>query len=136
MLIIFTKFVDVISKMNIALFNILAYGYIGVMILIFMGFLLSIFMNSMAVWMAWKKYYRLQNEGNTDALFFSIFKQRAIYQNINEYSKDENGNTITNNYSRGLYPQFDIEKLDEITQKLSPKYYELYSKKFPLSMEK
>ena len=136
MLIIFTKFVDVISKMNIALFNILAYGYIGVMILIFMGFLLSIFMNSMAVWMAWKKYYRLQNEGNTDALFFSIFKQRAIYQNINEYSKDENGNTITNNYSRGLYPQFDIEKLDEITQKLSPKYHDLYSKKFPLSLEK
>ena len=136
MLIIFTKFVDVISKMDIALFNILAYGYIGVMILIFMGFLLSIFMNSMAIWMAWKKYYRLQNEGNTDALFFSIFKQRAVYQNINEYSKDENGNTITNNYSRGLYPQFDIKKLDEITQKLSPKYYELYSKKFPLSMEK
>ena len=136
MLIIFTKFVDVISQMDIALFNILAYGYIGVMILIFMGFLLSIFMNSMAVWMAWKKYYRLQNEGNTDALFFSIFKQRAIYQNINDYSKDENGNTITNNYSRGLYPQFDIEKLDEITQKLSPKYYDLYSKKFPLSMEK
>ena len=136
MLIIFTKFVDVISKMNIALFNILAYGYIGVMILVFMGFLLSIFMNSMAVWMAWKKYYRLQNEGNTDALFFSIFKQRAIYQNINDYSKDENGNTITNNYSRGLYPQFDIEKLDEITQKLSPKYHDLYSKKFPLSLEK
>ena len=135
MLIIFTKFVDVISKMDIALFNILAYGYIGVMILIFMGFLLSIFMNSMAVWMAWKKYYRLQNEGNTDALFFSIFKQRAIYQNINDYSKDENGNTITNNYSRGLYPQFDIKKLDEITQKLSPKYHELYSKKFPLSIE-
>ena len=136
MLIIFTTLIDIISKMDIALFNILAYGYIGVMILIFMGFLLSIFMNSMAVWMAWKKYYRLQNEGNTDALFFSIFKQRAIYQNINDYSKDENGNTITNNYSRGLYPQFDIEKLDEITQKLSPKYHDLYSKKFPLSMEK
>lgn len=132
MLVIFTKFVQYLYTLNIELLNILVYGFIGVQGLIFLGFLLAIFANNMGVWLAWRKYYRLKEQGNAEALFFSIFKQRVLYQYIYEYSKNEEGEVVTNNYELGLYPQINLEIIDEVAKELSPKYYNLYSKKFPL----
>jgi len=86
----------------------------------------------MGVHLAWKKYYRLKEQGNEEALFFSIFKQRVLYQYINEYTKDENGIIKTNNYESGLYLQLNIEIFDKVAKELAPKYYNFYNAQFPL----
>lgn len=132
MWVVFTKFMDRLVMFRIEWLNIMIYGLLGAQGLIFLGFLLSIFANNVGVWLAWKKYYRLKEEGNNEALFFSIFKQRVLYQNMYEYVQNEQGEIVTNNYEAGLYPQINIEIVDRIAEELSPKYYAVYSKKFPL----
>ncbi|MGL4676567.1 MAG: hypothetical protein ACRCWI_02735 [Brevinema sp.] len=136
MLVVFTKFVDIlIKKMGTSILNELLYGWPAVQILICLGFLLSIFANNMGVWLAWKKYYRLKEEGNNEALFFAIFKQRVLYQYIYEYVKNDEGEVFTNNYEWGLYPTINIELIDRVAKELLPKNYQVYNIQFPLYKE-
>lgn len=67
MLIIFTKLIDKLYTLNIELMNHFVYGFVGVQLVIFLGFLLSIFVNHLGIWLAWRKYYRLKEKGNDEA---------------------------------------------------------------------
>ncbi|MGL5956646.1 MAG: hypothetical protein ACRC0X_08660, partial [Brevinema sp.] len=129
MLVVFTKLADILTVM-LPVFGAVLHGWIGLQILIIVGFLFSIFSNNVGVWLSWKKYYRLKEE--EDTMFFAIFKQRILYQYIYEYIKTDMGEVVTNNYKLGYYPQMNIEIIDRIAKELSPNNYALYNKAFPL----